>query len=458
MADARSQPSPGPAIAGTAVTYAVMMGCGLITGLIASRSLGPSGRGELAAMIVWGSTLVYLAALGVPEAVAYYAASDADAEPGPVRGRVWATGQLAAVLLGVLATLAGWWLIPVIFGADRGAQTSAFRWFIVWFTVPSLGALCAVAWLRGAGRVRAFNVGRATVNGVNAAGVILLLAMGNHSVRAFAGAALVSAFAAWGVAAMLGPLRPALPAGASSLLARRMLHYGVRVQFGSWANAANVRLDQLLLSVLAPAASLGIYVVGVNYATLLLSIPFSAVSVMLPDVVRHHRSGEERVCLEMWYRRVLWCTVLAGAVLAPLAVVVIPFAFGTDFRGAIPIAMLLVPATALLGMNGVMSTAFQGIGRPEVGSKAEVVGLVATIGALGALLPHYGIYGAAVASALAYGSSHLYLMRKSVIIFGVHPKSLLLPTSDDVAALRHAVVAVGYRLTSGVSKSVRTVH
>lgn len=451
MDDTPSELSRGTAVAGTGVTSAVIMACGVVTGLIAARSLGPSGRGELTAITVWASILVYAGALGLPEAVAYYAATEAAAGRGASRGRIWATGQVTAVALGVLTTLVGWWLIPVIFGRDAAAPTSSIRWFLVWFAVPSMGSLCAIAWLRGAGHLRAFNISRATVVIVYAVGTIVLFVTGSHSVRAFAAALLVGVFACWLMAWSLGPLRPALTAGVSSPLARRMLHYGSRVQFGNWANAANVRLDQLLLSVFAPAASLGIYVAGVSYASALLPIPFSATSVMLPDIVRQHGAGMARACLEQWYRRVLWTTLLAGAVLAPLAVFIVPAAFGDDFRGAVPLGILLVPATALLGMNEIVSTAFQGIGRPEIGSKAEVVGLLVTVAALAVLLPRYGVYGAAVASVLAYGSSHLYLTRKAVIVLGVDPKSLCVPTRDDVAALRHALLAVGHRLTRGPS-------
>jgi O-antigen/teichoic acid export membrane protein len=392
-------------------------------------------------MVVWASVLVYAGALGVPEAVAYYAATER-----ALRDRVWATGQAIAVTLGFLVTLAGWWLIPAILGEDA-ALTASTRWFLLWFAVPCLGSLCAGAWLQGAGFLRAFNVCRATVPVVHAVGAIVLFAAGSHSVRLFAVAMLVGVTASWVVAGGLGPLGPALAAGPSSHLTRRMLHYGGRVQFGSWANAANVRLDQLLLSVFAAAASLGVYVVAVSYASVLLLIPSSASFVMLPDIVRHHRAGTARACIEQWYRRLLWATLLAAAVLAPLGAFVVPFAFGDAFRDAVPLVVLLVPAAAILGMNGILSTTFRGTGLPEVDSKAEVVGLIVTIAALAALLPRYGVYGAAIASLLAYGSSHVYLARKAVVIFGVDPKSLCVPTRDDLATLHDAWLRARRRLT-----------
>jgi len=231
-----------------------------------------------------------------------------------------------------------------------------------------------------------------------------------------------------------------------------MVHYGARVQFGNWANVANMRLDQLLLSLFAPAASLGLYVVAVSYASVLLMVPVSAALVMLPEVVRQHQAGAARACLERWCRGVLWATCVGGAVIAPLGVVAVPALFGRAFQGAVPLAALLVPATVMLGMNQVLSTAFRGIGRPEIASTSEVVGVAVTIAALAALLPRYGVYGAATASLLAYSASHLYLARKAVIVFEGDVRSLYIPTRDDLTALRHACVKAVRQSAEGPSE------
>jgi O-antigen/teichoic acid export membrane protein len=49
---------------------------GLITGVLAARYLGPSGRGELATVIVWVTMIVYVGNLGLPVAYTYAAARE----------------------------------------------------------------------------------------------------------------------------------------------------------------------------------------------------------------------------------------------------------------------------------------------------------------------------------------------------------------------------------------------
>ena len=437
---------------GTATATAVILGCGIFTGLIAARSLGPAGRGELAAITTWASVLLFAGTFGLPEAVAYFAAADRAS-----RDRVWTTGQAGALVLGLLVAAIGWWAIPAAFGADDAALAGAIRWYLILFAVPCLGFACAGSWLQGAGSLHAFNVSRSSLHVINAALMIALALSGSKSVMYFAAATLVGTTAGWFLSAVFAPMSRLWQARPSLDLAKRMLHYGVRVQVGNWSSAASLRLDQLLLSLFAMPATLGLYVVAVSYANTLLTIPASAAMVMLPEMVERHAADGARECLQRWYRRLLWATVVGAVAIGLLGAIVIPVAFGSAFQDAVPLLAVLMPAALILGMNDILSTAFLGIDRPDITSKGELVGLVVTVAALSVLLPRYGVLGAALASLLAYGSIHVYLTRQAVVILGTDLKSLCVPTHDDLAALRRLGAHAQQRLVRVTSRrSVRT--
>jgi O-antigen/teichoic acid export membrane protein len=437
-AEAQSRtPSSSRAILGTATATGIILLCGVVTGLIAARSLGATGRGQLAAITVWASTLLYAGTFGLPEAVVYFAA----ANPA-LRASIWMTAQATAAVLGIVITAVGWWLIPLIFPETADAALAGWiQWYLLLYAVPCLLSLCACAWLQGVGRLEAFNVSRTIVHVVNAVGFVLLLLIDNTTVWHFAGVLLVGNAATWLIAAALGPRSFAGTPRASTRLARRMFHYGARVQVGNWSNAANVRLDQLLLSLFAAPASLGIYVVAVTYANVVLTLPGSAALVMLPQIVGEHRGGTARACMERWYRRMLWTSAVGAAVVAFSGVYLLPRLFGESFSAAVPLLTLLAPATVLLGMNQILSTAFRGVDRPEIGSAAELVGLIVTAVSLVALLPRYGMYGAAAASLLAYGASHLYLLQRARSVFGTGFRSLCIPTRGDILAVMRAAAS-----------------
>ena len=438
---------------GTATATAVILGCGIVTGLIAARSLGPAGRGELAAITTWASVLLFAGTFGLPEAVAYFAAADRTS-----RDRVWATGQAGALVLGLLVAAIGWWAIPAAFGADDAALAGAIRWYLILFAVPCLGFACAGSWLQGAGSLHAFNVSRSSLHVINAALMIALAFSGSRSVMYFAAATLVGTAAGWFLSAVFAPVSRLWQVRPSIDLANRMLRYGIRVQVGNWSSAASLRLDQLLLSLFAMPATLGLYVVAVSYANTLLTIPASAAMVMLPEMVERHAAGNARECLQRWYRRLLWATVLGAVAIGLLGAIVVPVAFGSAFRDAVPLLAVLMPAALILGMNDILSTAFLGIDRPDIASKGELVGLVVTVAALSALLPRYGVLGAALASLLAYGSIHVYLTRKAVVILGTDLKSLCVPTYDDLAALRRLGVLAQQRLARVTSRRSMRTH
>jgi antigen flippase len=420
------EPSRGRALAGTTAATIVIVACGLISGMLTAR-----GRGQLAAIVVWASMLVYAGTLGLPEAVGYFAASNPAG-----RNRVWITGQAMAVALGLLITVTGWWVVPIAFSSHDTVLAQSIRWYLLFFSIPALGSLCACAWLQSQGAMHAFNISRSAIHIVNTGGIVILFLAGSHSVARFAAVLLIGNAATWILAVALGPSAAAFAAQPSMQLARRILHYGVRVQFGAWSSVANVRLDQLLLAVFAPTASLGVYVVAVSYAGVLQTVPSSAALVMLPDIVRASRLGGADASVEQWYRRVLWTTLVCASVIALSSVWAVPALFGGAFASAVPLMVLLVPAVVILGMNQILSTAFRGIGRPEVGSASEIIGLAVTVPALAILLPRYGIYGAAAASLLAYGATHAYLVRKAAGAFGVGLKSLCVLRREDLVALR----------------------
>lgn len=49
-----------------------ILGLNVLTGIIIARFLGPEGRGEQAAMIMWPRFLAYSLTLGIPAALVYY--------------------------------------------------------------------------------------------------------------------------------------------------------------------------------------------------------------------------------------------------------------------------------------------------------------------------------------------------------------------------------------------------
>ena len=414
----------------TTVATAVIMAAGIVTGLLAARALGPAGRGELTASTIWPSTLLYAGTFGLSEATAYFTASRRD-----LADHVFLTAQVMALVLGVVVSVVGWFVLPLVLAHHPPALQANARLYLLLFAVPCLSSLSACAWLQGAGHLRWFNISRVMVHATTAVAMAAIFLSGLASVRTFLGAMLLGNSATWILAVVACVLHRRRPASVDPALVPQLFSYGSRVQLGSWSAAANVRLDQLMLASMATSAPLGLYVVAISYAGLVVAFPNAAAMVMLPRVVGDCAIGRGGETLTTWYRRLLWATVAAGLTLWIVARVLLPLLFGEAFRASLPLVTILIPASCILGMNQLLATGFRGHGRPGTASRAELLGLVVTVPLLLVLLPRFGVYGAAVTSLCAYSSSAVYLLMNTRSIAS-DLRSFLIPTTADWLLIR----------------------
>jgi O-antigen/teichoic acid export membrane protein len=429
-------------LTGTAITSGVIMAAGVVTGLLSARALGPGGRGELTTVTIWAATALYAGSFGLAEATAYFAGARRDSASS-----VLVTAQVLALAIAVPLMVVAWLALPWVLNQQTAAVRTEARLYALFFLAPGLSSLCASSWLQGTGRVMELNIARAAVHVVSALLIGILTLTGIASVRLFLAAMLAGNLATWLIALRASYVRrDASLHGWQPELVRPMLSYGSKVQFGTWSAAANVRLDQLMLSTFAVSASLGLYVVGVSYATLVATLPTIAGIVMLPRLIRDCAIGDGGRTLASWYRRVFWLTLGMGCVLWAAASYTLPVLFGSDFTGSVSLQILLIPAACILGMNQLLATGFRGHGQPGIASRGEVVGLLVTVPLLAALLPRYGIYGAAITSLCAYTAVSAYLLFKTRDIVP-NLSDLWLPTAEDWLVAKHAarlVVATAF--------------
>jgi O-antigen/teichoic acid export membrane protein len=97
-----------------------------------------------------------------------------------------------------------------------------------------------------------------------------------------------------------------------------------------------------------------------------------------------------------------WIPVAGAVPMALAAPVVLPLVYGDAFRDAVVPVWILLVGLAGGGVTGVLTAYLSGNGRPGLGSAAVGSGLVVTLALDLALIPPFGIVGAALASTVAY--------------------------------------------------------
>jgi O-antigen/teichoic acid export membrane protein len=201
------------------------------------------------------------------------------------------------------------------------------------------------------------------------------------------------------------------PARPSLALWRPMFSYGLKSTTSLGPNLVNYRLDQLVLSLMVPAASLGNYAVAVSVSALATPIAFAFGYVAFPRIAAAKTRAEAR---RVEKTAILGSLAVATAVLVPVGILadwLIPFVFGEGFDRAVIALWLLIPGTIAFSANQVAEDILRGQGRPLAPAIAETVGVGLTLVLLVSLVPLIGIYGAAITSAIVYGVVGVILVR-----------------------------------------------
>lgn len=364
--------------------------------VLVARVGGATGVGAFTLLRVLPGLAGVLAAAGLPGAAPYFlAARKADARVRPT--------LVCLTVLGATAGALGWLaltpLLHSVFFRPWGTAlvvAAGVAVFTQLFVAVGKALLQGVEDLRGA---------NGAIVAEEAAFLPLYLAVLPFD-RGVAGllAALVAAdlVVAAGIAERLrragffrGWQRPDYPLG------REICAYGMRGQLGGLLSLVNLRLDVAILGALAGPAVLGVYAVASKYAEL-LRLPGLAVTYVLYPVFARRRATDVRARTKALLPAALWVNLAVALPLALAAGLVLPLVYGKEFGGAVLPSWILVAGLLGEGVAGLITAYLYGIGRPGLNSLAMAAGVVVTVAGDLALIPAFGVVGAAVASAAAY--------------------------------------------------------
>jgi O-antigen/teichoic acid export membrane protein len=210
------------------------------------------------------------------------------------------------------------------------------------------------------------------------------------------------------------------------------LSLGLRGQMGNLATFFTYRLDVFVVNFFLGAADLGIYAVGVVVSEALWQVPEAAAVALFPRTARTIEDGAtEFTCAVS--RHVLFIATCTGIAIAVAAPILIPLVFGAQFGRAVTVIWWILPGTIALSLGKLMSADLAARGKPEYSSMFAAMTLAVTLILDFALIPRWGIQGAAVASSAAYFVDAALLTAKLRHVLGVRWSDLLVPKKSEMA-------------------------
>jgi O-antigen/teichoic acid export membrane protein len=407
-----------------------------LTGVLLARALGPHGRGELTAVMLWPNLLAVVGGLGVVEAITYHAARAA-APPQHLLGSGLALGLVQSATLAGAGAL----VVPRVLGDHGPGAVSAGYLYLAYIPLHFL-ALYLMAIIGGLRWYGTFQALRMLVIVLSAGALAAAAAAGMLTVRtavaAYLVANLVTALAAV-VALRVWRTRPRVDHG----LVRRLLAFGARSHGGTVSSTLNERLDQLLISVFLAPASLGLYVVAVTLTSLTSLVGSSTALVALPSVAGTPAGPQQlRKARHLIAVTLLGSLAVTGPVLLFLPALVDVF-FGAAYRGAVNPGRVLLVAAVAFSVSRALGAVLRAVGRPLDAGLAEAVALGATVLGLAVLLPLLGLMGAALSSLGAYLLGAGWMAARLARALDVSPRALLLPDRELLALIPRVATTLG---------------
>jgi O-antigen/teichoic acid export membrane protein len=412
------KPVQAHGLASTFVAQALVLGLGALTGILTARMLGPTGRGEYAAIFLWPLCISYIASFGMSPAIAFHIARKSF-----TLSEVTTATAVIGVVQGAVSILAG--LTAIHFALARySPEVRRLGDLVVLCTPTVIFGTYAGNLFQGKQDLFRFNLLRVASPAAYAAGLTAILLTHRGSLRLVVFALIAGYVAAFFLGAGTVRRQLELHWQWNELAIPGLLNYGYRTLATNLANLFNQRVDQLVLTLLVPPQELGLYAVAVTLSSGVLV--FSMASGLVTFSRGSSQQGSDaRLTIYRSFRMTLLWMLSSCAALYLLAPILVRLLFGTAFHGSVLACRILLPGTLMVGLNQILYNGANALGRPGLPSVAEGISMAVTAGGLYLLAPRYGYLGAAIVSSIAYTVSFLAMLVLSQRMLGLSLPRLL---------------------------------
>jgi O-antigen/teichoic acid export membrane protein len=181
----------------------------------------------------------------------------------------------------------------------------------------------------------------------------------------------------------------------------KLARFGIQGEAGNILQLANYRFDQYIVRAFVGLSGVGLYAVGVSMTEAVWMIANAVAIVLLPRLTSAGSDEALRVA-PIATRNTILVGAVAAVALGLAAPIVLPLFFGSAYDDSVTALWWLLPGTVALTGSKVLTSYIFSQGKPLVNTGITLVSLVVTLIALFALVPEFGVNGAAAASSLAY--------------------------------------------------------
>lgn len=373
---------------------ALLFSAGFVSSYTMAHFLGASGRGWVASIQSIVAILTLISSVGIPSAATYLTAFR------PEMREAYASSGLLLLM---------WTTIPT---ATVGGLVVAWLLdaplLVVWaymLVIPLTAGFQVLLWpMLSVGKYRTWNVLRLLFELVWLMSVLLFGTLTKDWRAVLVGhVAILVVYVAmslrW-IRSNLTALRPRRGFG------REILKFGVPTMLSSGSQVVSLRADQVILIGFVTRSELGRYATAVGWSLAVLA-PLQAVAYLAVPMVAGRAIVHRRRAVAKVLSLALVVAAASGVIGVVCTRLLFVRIFGTDFAPATDVAVILIGASSIFGVNTVVEECLRGLSRPRAPMVGELCGIAVLVPLLLTLSRSHGITGAAWSSVAGYGVSLL---------------------------------------------------
>jgi O-antigen/teichoic acid export membrane protein len=375
---------------GTFATSVAIQACGVVTGILTARLLGPAGRGELAAVILWPTIFSNLGLMGCNWALAREVAR------APERESQWVFSGVIVGLMGAsFCLIAGYFLVPLLLSADKAYLVPVAR-LCLWLIPLDVCNQMLLAAEHGRMRWRRFNLLRLSFFLFYLLLIALIAGARMARVRWFVAAFLASHLLTL-VVRLWMQRRSFAEARANPIECRHLLRAGAPYFGATVSNLVSLQFDIILVVSLFDTRAAGIYAVASALAdgqsALGEALGLTAFGILSNEA---NVSSQKKRIAQSFRQSALVSSGVGIALACMIPFLVVPL-FGAQFSQAVKPAVVLALSASIAASANILNQAMRGAGRPDAGFVSQFVGtgILAVVALL--LSRRFGLVGIAFA-------------------------------------------------------------
>lgn len=369
--------------------------------LVIARMLGVGAVGEYTLAFAVRAILLLVCGLGMRTAMTrFVAAHIATDDPGGLRGAVVLGVSVPLAVSSVMA--AGWFLLAdtlatrVFDEPDLASTMQVVALSLPFFVLVNV----ALAATQGFSSMRAYVwIGQVLEPGLRFVLTVLFLLAGGGTVAA--ASALLAASVVSGIAALVVLIRmiSTLPAAPLNYPRRALTSFAATSWVASMATQGLLWADVVILGALVSTADVGVYQVAARVVMIGMFVITALNAAVSARIATAWVRGDVDDVNERYTGTILWSSrltwpMLAGLVAVPTAVLQL---FGSDFGDASTVVLILCVGAAAEVLGAPSAVLLNQIGRNGLNLVINLSSLIVNVGLNFALIPIYGINGAAFA-------------------------------------------------------------